>query len=450
MKGSSSELQDVCMSALEKYPSVLTKCSTEIKEDFFDNPHYKLIYKCLREHYEKYLAIPSFRELALLLRERYSVEYGKFEEILETLDKVHNMTLTSEDFAINKSAEFIRRCKSEKALNVIVKNVNSNGEINLDNMVDSLNEALSFNFTLSEPFNLADVNMIKKIKQEELGTEDSPRIIKLFINDLNYNFAYKGLTPGTLNCVAACPGCGKSMFLVNQGLASIQQGYKVLHVVLGDLSKLDIVCRYLACLTGVKFELIVGLSAEELAAFVKKHNMSGFLSNLDVVVHAEKEMSTNQVIDEVRTIQRAKNLHYDEIIIDYDENLSDNNLDDMYKSGGDIYNKLAGFAKNNRSVVWIASQISREFWKYEIPPLESLAQSSNKQKVLDLMLTIGKPSKSSSVLTLYVAKNRRGEECKIYRIKFEGHCCRLSHISEEEYETTKKLDKMNGGVTPVE
>ena len=276
MQGTSKELVEVCVSALEKYPNVLAKCSTEIREEYFENNHYKLIYRCLKEYYGNYLTIPSYKELALLIREKYSEEFGIFEEILETLDKIHKMKLSSEDFAMEKSIEFIKRCKLEKSLNLIVKNIDSNGKVDLDRAADILQEGLSLSFSKTTPFNLADISMVSEVKKDAVGTEENSRIVKLFIEAMNGAFQYKGLIPGTLNAVAACPGCGKSMFLVNQGLCTAQQGYKVLHMFLGDLNKYDGMIRYLACLSGVDSEKLINFSNDELIKFIQKVNMSGF------------------------------------------------------------------------------------------------------------------------------------------------------------------------------
>ena len=80
------------------------------------------------------------------------------------------------------------------------------------------------------------------------------------------------------------------------------------------------------------------------------------------------------MIEEITNIQREKKVHYNVIIIDYDENIADEE-DNMYKSGGQIYNKMALFAVVNRTVVFIAAQPRKEYWKMEVIPLEAASES---------------------------------------------------------------------------
>ena len=113
----------------------------------------------------------------------------------------------------------------------------------------------------------------------------------------------------------------------------------------------------------------------------------------------------------------------------------------MYEAGGQLYNKMALFAVLNKSAIFILSQPKTEFWKQEVIPLESASESSKKQKIIDLMLTMGKPSKSSSIGTLFIAKNRRGEDSKVIRLKIDGSNARMSHISEDEYIAIKNKER---------
>ena len=112
----------------------------------------------------------------------------------------------------------------------------------------------------------------------------------------------------------------------------------------------------------------------------------------------------------------------------------------MYKSGGQIYNKLALFAVTNKTVVFILAQPRKEFWDREIIPLEAASESSKKQKIIDFMITLGKPTKNATVGTLFIAKNRRGEDSKEFRISIDGATARMTHIYEEEYIRRRQED----------
>jgi hypothetical protein len=145
-------------------------------------------------------------------------------------------------------------------------------------------------------------------------------------------------------------------------------------------------------------------------------------------------------VEEITTIQRINKVHYNAITVDYDENLREEG-DSMYKSGGTIYNKVALFAVLNRSAILIASQPKPEFWSKEILTLESAAESSKKQKIIDMNITMGSASRGSTVGSLFIAKNRRGEEGKIFRIMKDGKCARIKHITEDEYNRIKQTER---------
>lgn len=229
-------------------------------------------------------------------------------------------------------------------------------------------------------------------------------------------------------------------FLINQGVSCAQQGFNILHVFLGDMSKFDGLIRYLSCYTGKNTSDLVNLSPEELEMFVKKWNMTGILGNIFIASYAADELSASQLVEEIVAIQKDNRVHFHAIIIDYDENLS-KDVDSIYESGGNVYNKIALFAVTNRSVVFIAAQPKPEFWGKEIIPLEAAAESSKKQKIIDLMLTIGKPTKDSSIGTLNIAKNRRGEDGKLVRLKFNGAAAKVECITEEKYSEIKSKER---------
>lgn len=440
MQGTSRELQDVAMASIIKYPDILSKCLTEVDEGFFDNLSYKLIYKCVTQYYSKYLVMPSKTELALMLKENCTSEYGDLREIARTLDTILRSDLASEDYAFDKVTEFVKRVKSERAINEVLK-VFDGSQVNLDQVTNTLSEAMTVNFTKTDVLNLSDITKLAEVKKEALGDVENPTIIKLFISDLNYIFTYKGIIPGTLNCICSKPGCGKTVFLINQGISTAQQGYKCLHIFLGDMTRWDGWIRYLSCMTGVIQDKLASMSLDKLAKFIQNANITGFLNNIHILSYATGALTSNQLIEEIMKMQKKHRVHYDMVIIDYDENIAYEDVD-IYKAGGQLYNKMALFARMNTSAVFIASQPKTEYYSYEVLPLESLSESSKKQKILDLILTMGASAKDTSVATLYVPKNRRGVAGKIYRLQKLGATAQMKHISENEFLRIKQEEKM--------
>lgn len=193
-------------------------------------------------------------------------------------------------------------------------------------------------------------------------------------------------------------------------------------------------------MSGIPTSTFTSMSVEELEKEIKKYNMSGFLGNTYILSHAADEVNTSALIEEIINLQKKYKIHFHQIIVDYDENLAKES-DSMYESGGTLYNKVALFAVLNKSAILIAAQPKPSYWSNEVIPMEAVAESSKKQKIIDMMLTIGKPNQHGPIGTLNVAKNRRGRDGRLLRLKFEGETARVSHISEDEYQTMKSKCK---------
>ena len=443
MKGTSVELQEIALIGLLSDQYILGKCVSDISEDFFEDVSLKVIYRCLRKYFKKYNTMPTGKELSCLIVEMCNINsYIDKEAVINKLEELYNYNIDNEDFLHDKIIDFIRRNRVEKSLNDVVSYMN-NDSIDLEKVAESLSEDLSITFSnRQQVYNLSDVSNIKTIKADALGDEDNPRLVKFFIDAVNSKMQYNAIPPGTLNMVSAAPGCGKTTMMINQGVCSAIEGYKVLHIFLGDMSNFDGLLRYLSNLSNKPTEYFVGLTTEQLIKEVQYYNQTGILGNIYIASYAQCELTATQLIEEIVSLQKKEQVHFDVIIVDYDENISKDDEDNIYESGGLIYNKLGLFAVANKSVVFIVAQPKPSFWSKEIVPLEAAAESSKKQKIIDLMITMGKHRRSSSVGTIFIAKNRRGEVGNTFRIKIDGQTTRIEHISQSEYDSITAQEDM--------
>lgn len=445
MKGASNELQQITLIALINDQYILGKTIDDIQDYYFSNISYRIIYKCLKEYYNKYRVIPTLNEISVSVSDECSrSESLQFDDVKNILTELYETKISSEDFIYEKVIDFIKRNRIEGTINKVVSYI-QDGEIDLDKIGKDLTDDLSISLTANRDttYNLSDITQIDKIKTQALGDAENPMLIPFFIKAVNDKMQYKALPPGTLNMVSASPGCGKTTLMINQGMYVAQQGFKVLHIFLGDMSLYDGFLRYLSNLSGIDTNKLVNFSTKELESLVKKYNMSGVLSNIYLSSYAQCELTATQVIEEIIRLQKELRTHFDLIIIDYDENIAKDDEDNIYESGGLIYNKMGLFAVTNRSVVFIVAQPKQAYWSQEIIPLEATAESSKKQKIIDTMITMGKPSRSSKVGSLFIAKNRRGEVGDTFKIKINGANSRIEHISLADYNKIRAEEMPN-------
>lgn len=232
------------------------------------------------------------------------------------------------------------------------------------------------------------------------------------------------------NCAA--PGVGKTMYMINEGANASMQGFRVLHLFLGDMKEYDGFVRYSSKYTQIPQDDIVAMSIEQQQDMIRRFNMQGYFSNIVVAAYAAGEITIDEMIQEVYRLQDENHMHFDMILVDYADNLLPDS-DMMYESGGNIYNKLSLLGSKNRSVIIVGSQPKPAYWDDEIIPKNAAADSSRKQHVIDVMLTMGMTSRGSSIGSIFMPKVRRGSEGKIIRIQTFFERAHLEAIPETEY-----------------
>lgn len=371
----------------------------------------------------------------------------------------------------------------------------------IEKCVTKIRESANISVDISEPFTLSDVKKIPEIKKEGLG--EGTRIVKFFLNSLNDTMEYGGINVGAVACVMAPPGTGKTTFLTNQGLYSAKQGLNVCHIFLGDMEKYDALIRYYSVYKQsdyMKIEILnrdlekkqsaykrllkrykkgdkqyeyynkkieeieiqlksnratdqiwkskrniltskqlVSFTDEELQLIYQQDTeYLKIASHIDVNVYAVGDISMDALRQAIYSWQESRKKHYDVIIIDYDSNLKQP-ADNMYESGGIIYDQAKNLAQVNKSVVFMASQPNKAYWKNEMIPLEACSESSKKQMIIDLLITIGRPEGcNTGIRKVFIPKNRRGKENEILHAKMEGDTGFMYEISQEDYDALKK------------
>ena len=427
------DLQTIVLATILKDSYILAKIKDDIRLQYFTKFTYKAIYKGVLYFYNKYGKLPGEMELILVIKDLLTDDICSVDEIQKDLHTLYEMPFSSLEFVTDQVARFVKRKRLENTLKEFIPKIKDGDNLCIDEMGERLSESVTLNLHSSKAFQLANTDSLEDVRRTAIGSDESPTIIKSVFGSINDSLLAKGYTSGDVVIVVAKPGCGKTMFMVNELANAARQGYNALHLFIGDMTEYDGLVRYLSNVSGIFQDSIVSMNLEGQKELVNNLNHeSDILKRIVVKSYAASEITIEQMIEDVFKIQNDLNIHFNIIAVDYPDNLI-KHQENMYESGGDIYNRLSYLARRNSCVILAGSQPKISNWSDEIIPLSGCAESSKKQHIADVIVTLGRPSNDSKLLTGFLAKVRRGIMGTVFRIKTEFERARLCMISEFDY-----------------
>lgn len=444
IKGISTELQDAILSMLI-FDNEMYDASKEVmSEQFFYGDEYKILFKALVQFHKTNNANPTLKDMMIQvsLIITNSTELLKVKALLKQLnaDYINEYVEKESAVKIMYFEEFVKRNGTEHCFSTVLEDLKSDKGIDWRKVNDKFKKYTDFTIVQTQPFHMDDLTNFSKIRKAAIGDEKTTKKIRFFLDSINDTFNHKALVPGTITMISASPGVGKTLTLINQGVSATQDGFINLHVFLGDLNAYDATCRYLANYAKKPLNAIVNMTEEEQIRLIDElaNEENAPIKNNWVIPIASGYIGVEQLIAEIIKMQLNNNVHFDQIIIDYDSNIKPSS-DSMYDSAGDIYDKLRAFAEKNSSVMLVASQPKITFFNQEVLTLEAASESSRKQHIIDCMLTIGRPGKlRAPIACMFVPKNRNGIANKKVFLYIDGSTQTVQEISEDEYERLKR------------
>lgn len=265
--------------------------------------------------------------------------------------------------------------------------------------------------------------------------------IKFFDERISDTLSTGAFDYGTINVITAPPGNGKTMLIMNQAVYIASQGKHTLHLAIGDLTRKQVIIRFLAIITGNTVRQIAMLSPEQFRQFISKAKMkySVIFEHLHCKCILPNSLNGIKLVKLIKKEQERKNIHFDQIAVDYDGNIEtsistnkkgvDKDNKSMYYEGADIYNLFVKFAKENETVVWMLSQPKIQYWNCEKIPLEGLNDSSKKQHIVDFIMSLGKKIKDEPKVTFFISKNRHGVSDKTIYSNMDGSTMSFTPIN---------------------
>ena len=295
------------------------------------------------------------------------------------------------------------------------------------------------------------LDISKRIKEE---FEDL-KVFPSFFSPLNKVLGYEGYLAGQLVTVAGAPARGKTTFLLNEAVQAALMGRNVLYFALADMTEEDLVVKVISILSGIRlvkslrerYESSVSSpldverslmdEIESYFLYTQTENESYYSPFMDfspqkIITRGIKRFLDDpwysQVISKIKVVVDSEarphvediqstvmSLEFDPdvVMIDYDRSVKARTTEGLYHEGEEIYEGLVSIAKprgGKKRLVFVASQINKAFWSKSHVPLEALAESSRKQAISDIVITIGRDFnfRGVHVGTVALEKNRRG------------------------------------------
>lgn len=298
-------------------------------------------------------------------------------------------------------------------------------EIDLDVMSDMVS---SHSDTIQESsflnINCADIN------------ESFKEVVVSSWDPLNRANSYGGLINNQLILVCAPPGCGKSLFCMQEVIEHLKAGRRCVYAAIGDLTEADFLVRLTAQILNIPLH---NVSLDLEANRAKAIKLVPELKNLKLLFISPCELTATELYDYLK----AKGyLDVDPdcpngttYFIDYDSNFAGEE-DNLYKKGDEIYAKLVKLSRLPKSIVYVASQPKISAYEQLMIGEKDIGESSRKVHAVDVIVTIGKePWSTNPIGWICIAKNRRGYPLNaMYFRDIDG---RFKEINKNDYQLLK-------------
>lgn len=446
VKGISAEMQDCILATLIFDNEMYDLTHEIITPEFFYGDEYKTLYKALIEFHRINKANPTLKDMMIQVSLLVSntTELLKIKALLKQLNNDYINEYYEKEESVKKTyfEEFVKRNGAEYCFSTLIEGAKSDDGVDWGKVIPKFTKYTEFTIVQTRPFCMGNTEDLHSVREESIGTDDCTKKIRFFLDEVNDLMNHHAFRPGTLNMISAPPGVGKTLTLIGQGCSATKDGFYNLHVFLGDLDRYAATLRYLSNYAKKPLSELIKMSEEEQEKLITDLNTSGdtkgALSRNYVVALPAGVLNVQSVCNEILKVQIKNGIHFNQIIIDYDANILPTN-DNMYDSGGEIYNYLREFAIKNKTVLFVASQPKVSFFTQEVLTLDSASESTKKQHICDTMITLGRGSThTNTIATMYIPKNRDGIANKKIRLYIDGSKQTVQPISEDEYERLKR------------
>lgn len=396
------EAQLKIVKALFEDPKLFNEIYPVLDPNYFSEQPLRMIVGLFKDYYKDKGLIPSYNAILLLLKQKAlsGIEVEEYEEYLETIKKM-------DTFEIDNNVELaIIFCKQQKLIAVANK------------IIDSVKKGYSANQTLRFANELTDIEaniddeiMINPLNViEDVLKEEKEVRVPTGLGELD-DVLQGGLTKGSLACLQANAGCGKTTFSCIFASNAAARGYKVLQIFFED--RPNDICRkhYAVLADGCSINnFIRPFNVEYMVDEVKKNEaFENVKNNLQLL----KLPTGRRTVEDIElSLRRCINMGFqpDLIILDYFDclKMSSNPIKNVWEAETSTMRKLENLAQNNNIALWVMQQGNRAGETKNGG--SSIQGAYTKKQIASIYITVSRydNSQEQNRATMQIEKNRQG------------------------------------------
>ena len=402
-----------------------------VKPEYFEFPIHANFYKAVKQYYDEYHSIPQDLHLLECIKS-FKVESEDLSDYDDELHRINTMDASCighTDFFLDLIEKFAQRAAMKEAITTSI------GLLKDDKMGDIevlVRDALSINRNVD----LGHAYFKEVLDRFERGLKDhSGERYSLVFDSLSQELE-GGLSPKELAMVVAPPGVGKSLYLVNQGVAALMENKKVLYVSL-EMSEDKIAARFDSVMTLIgqkKLKQSLGLLQKRLGLFNEKFPDGQLMI---------KEFPTGlATINDIRSLlvqlHNYEDFIPDVILVDYLELLRPTREGlAEYQAQQRISEELRGLAVEANVLMWTATQTNRQGRAVKLITDSELADAYGKIRTCDYAISLNQTEEEfdDGQMRCYVMKSRNGKQRFVVPLSIDYSTLTMSEC--DPYETAE-------------
>lgn len=398
-----------------------------VKPEYFEFDVYKNIFNSVVSHYDKYKVLPTDNIIINSLKDSIkNLEIPLYEDELLYINQLDTASIQQKSYYLDIIEKFARK---EAIKHAIAKSVTYLKEENYGEIENEVKKALSIHRELDLGQRYFNDVLDRWARLTNVSTDN-----KFFTPFTEINRVLEGGPQRKELCmVVASAGVGKSLFLVNQGVAALKQQKKVLYVSL-EMSEDRIAQRFdsvMTCIPQDALKTSRDLLTKRLEIF-KNEFPDG---KLIIKEFPTGRANANSIRALINQLQNYEEFTPDILIVDYLELLRPT-TDGMpeYQAQERIAQELRGVGVEYNCLVWTATQTNRQGSRANVITDVDLADSFGKIRTCDFSISLNQTEEefNSFQMRVYVMKSRNSKQRFLFPISINYSTLEMSDFSPNE------------------